>query len=55
MDKPRIITKINRDNKDKISKIIIKDVAKKVGYSCYVAFPKELLGKYLEVEIKVIQ
>ena len=52
MIKPRIITELLRKD-DKLSKIIIKDTAKPIGRSSYIALPKELVGKYITVTIEV--
>lgn len=54
MVKPRIITKIIT-SKEKIEEICIKDTVKKIGRSGYVALPKELVSKYVEIKLKVVK
>ena len=51
-NKPRIILSLSREN-DKIIKLSIKDIVKKLSRSGYVALPKELIGKYVELKIEV--
>ena len=53
MVKPRIILKIETVN-DKIIGISIKDLVKKVGDSGYIALPRELIGKYAEINLEVL-
>jgi len=53
MNNPRIILKIET-NEDKIIGISIKDLVKKVGDSGYVALPKELINKYVQINLKVL-
>ena len=53
MIKPRIILKIETEN-DKIIGISIKDLVKKVGDSGYVALPRELINKYVQLTLEVL-
>lgn len=54
MIKPRI--QVNLSTKDdKITSVIIKDVVKKLGRSGYVALPKALIGKYVEIKVEVLK
>jgi len=53
-NKPRIIQLLRRRN-NLISKIIIKDSVKKLGRSGYVALPKELIGKYVQIKLELIE
>lgn len=53
MVKPRIIKQLLTD-KDKIVEISIKDIVKKIGDSGYVALPRELINKYVEIHLKVL-
>ena len=52
--KPRILVKHLTD-KDKITNLVLKDTVGKLSRSGYIAFPKELIGKYVEVTLKVIK
>lgn len=52
--KPRITSIIRNNKNDKIEKIIIKDILKKLGRSSYVALPKEIIGKYAKIEVEII-
>lgn len=54
MKKPRIIS-IKRNDDDEITKLIIKDVVKKLGDSGYVAIPRELKNKYVEIKLRVLE
>ena len=53
MKQPRIIHKLIRD-KNKIVEMVIKDTVKAIGDSGFVSFPKELVGKYVEIKIKLL-
>ena len=53
MIKPRIILKIETED-DKIIGISIKDLVKKVGDSGYVALPRELINKYVQLTLEVL-
>lgn len=53
MHKPRIILKIETED-DKIIGISIKDLVKKVGDSGYVALPRELINKYVQINLEVL-
>ena len=54
MIKPRIQTELLTDN-DKITSVCIKDTVKKIGRSGYVSLPKALVGKYVIINVKVLQ
>lgn len=54
MIKPRIVTKLITSN-DKIEEMVIKDSVKKIGRSGYVALPKQLVGKYVEIKLKIVK
>ena len=54
MIKPRIQTELLTEN-DKITSVCIKDTVKKIGRSGYVSLPKALVGKYVIINVKVIQ
>ncbi|HEY0089711.1 MAG TPA: DUF2080 family transposase-associated protein [Candidatus Lokiarchaeia archaeon] len=49
--KPRIISLKRNIKTDKIEELIIKDIVKKIGRSGYIALPKELIGKYVQIEV----
>ena len=53
-NKPRIILSLSREN-DKIIKLSIKDIVKKLSRSGYVALPKELIGKYVNINLEVLK
>jgi putative transposon-encoded protein len=53
MKKERVIQFLQRTN-DKLGKLVVKDVVKRVGDSGYVALPKELIGKYVELKLEVL-
>lgn len=53
MNKPRIIRKILRNDNDKLIEVEIKDTVKKLGRSGYISLPKELIGKYVNLRIKI--
>ena len=54
MNKPRI-TSFIRNNEDEITKGSIKDTVKRLGDSGYVALPKELIKRYVEIKLRVLE
>lgn len=55
MKKPRIVRKIIRSDNDELIEINIKSIVKKVGESGYIALPNELIGKYVEINLRVLE
>ena len=54
-NRPDITTSVIRDKDDKIFKVITKRYIKKLGDSGYSVFPRELIGKYVKIELDVIK
>lgn len=52
-NKPRIVVHLETED-EKIIKIEIKDIVKKVGNSGYIAMPRELIGKYVKIEVEIL-
>lgn len=51
----QILTKLIRNDDESIQEIIIKGNVKKLGDSGYIAIPRELIGKFVELKLRILK
>ena len=52
--KPRILTKVISEE-DIIKEVTVKDTVKAIGRSGYISVPRSLVGKYVELNLRVLK